>query len=97
MCPPAPTPPTIPLERRSTEDADDPAAARGSPPPPAPGQVRGVLVYHRPASRRKLSVRWRPDAQLVDVSYFDLDENERGELGKKGPRRVWEEGGTEGD
>ncbi|KAF0311560.1 Serine/threonine-protein phosphatase 1 regulatory subunit 10 [Amphibalanus amphitrite] len=69
----APTPPTIPLERRPSEAEPEPRAS----PPREPGQPRGVLVYHRPAARRKLSVRWRPDNQLVDVSYFDLDENER--------------------
>lgn len=56
--------PTIPLERRAPEET---------------GQRRGALVYHRSSSRRKLSVSWKPERDLVAVQYFEMDENERGE------------------
>ncbi|XP_037078701.1 nucleolar protein dao-5-like [Pollicipes pollicipes] len=75
----APTP-TIPLERsaEATEAAPKPAQApAAAADASAAGELKGVLVYHRPANRRQLSVHWRPDATLVDVSYFDLDETER--------------------
>lgn len=46
---------------------------------PDPGTVRGVLVYHRPADRRRKSVKWRQEDDLQEVFYFEMDETERGE------------------
>lgn len=71
-----PAPATIPLERLPSVDGDSstPTTATSGP---TSGGPRGVLVLHRSPGKKRRSVTWRPDSQLVDVSYFELNENER--------------------
>lgn len=44
--------------------------------PLAPGEVKGVLVYHR-VNRRKKKVRWVEDENIKQIRFFELDETER--------------------
>ncbi|XP_069165553.1 serine-rich adhesin for platelets-like isoform X1 [Procambarus clarkii] len=39
--------------------------------------IRSVLVYHRPATRKKKAVKWKTEDDLKEVFYFELDETER--------------------
>lgn len=44
---------------------------------PMPDSIRSVLVYHRPASRKKKVVKWKTEDDLKEVFLFELDETER--------------------
>ncbi|XP_022900944.2 serine/threonine-protein phosphatase 1 regulatory subunit 10-like isoform X1 [Onthophagus taurus] len=41
-----------------------------------PTELRGVLVHVKKKGPKR-SIRWKPDAELVEVQYFELDETER--------------------
>ncbi|GBP11889.1 hypothetical protein EVAR_74523_1 [Eumeta japonica] len=38
--------------------------------------LKGVLTYHKKKGPKK-SIRWKPDSELEDIQYFELDETER--------------------
>ena len=42
-----------------------------------PREVKGILVYHRGRDKRNKSITWKPDADIVAIKYFELDEGER--------------------
>jgi hypothetical protein len=64
----APTPPVEGL----VEEPSEPSELKSSDP------TKGVLVIHRSIERKKKSVRFRSDDELVSIQYFELDETERG-------------------
>ncbi|RXG58986.1 Serine/threonine-protein phosphatase 1 regulatory subunit 10 [Armadillidium vulgare] len=39
--------------------------------------LKGVLVYHRPQSKKKKGVKWKAEADLKEVFFFPMDETER--------------------
>ncbi|XP_063223348.1 serine/threonine-protein phosphatase 1 regulatory subunit 10-like isoform X2 [Bacillus rossius redtenbacheri] len=43
----------------------------------APRACKGVLVYHKVHKGPKKSVHWKPEKELIDVQFFELDETER--------------------
>jgi hypothetical protein len=46
-----------------------------------PREVRGILVVAR-GSRRRGRIQWRPDAELVETHYFEMDDTERANVWK---------------
>ncbi|XP_032529561.2 serine/threonine-protein phosphatase 1 regulatory subunit 10-like [Danaus plexippus] len=38
--------------------------------------IKGVLCYHKRKGPKK-SIRWKPDSELEEIQYFELDETER--------------------
>ena len=39
-----------------------------------PGEVKRILVNHRGKGKRNQAIKWKSDAKLVDVKYFEMDE-----------------------
>ena len=70
------------------EGAEDEAGRRAATPTPASGDAaegvatpRSALVLHSQMKRRtRKSLQWRPDDELEQHHYFELDETERGDF-----------------
>ena len=46
-----------------------------------PREVRGILVLVK-GKKTKKSIQWRPESNLVEVNYFEMDDNERANVFK---------------
>lgn len=59
------------------ESDEKPETTTYEPPPKVekPG-IKGVLLYAKKKGPKR-SIKWKPDNELVDVQYFELDETER--------------------
>ena len=46
-----------------------------------PREVRGILVLVK-GKKTKKSIQWRSESNLVEVNYFEMDDNERANVFK---------------
>ncbi|KAF5298402.1 hypothetical protein FQR65_LT01180 [Abscondita terminalis] len=60
----------IPTPTEATAEEEDIPRTKNS------NGLKGVLVYVRRKGPKK-SIKWKPDEELVDIQYFELDETER--------------------
>lgn len=47
-----------------------------------PREVKGILVYHRGKDKRNKKIRFKDGSDLVSISYFEMDEDERCNVNK---------------
>jgi len=58
----------------TSENGDE--LAFSEPTSDLPREVRGILVYVK-GSKAKKKIQWKPEGQLVEIEYFEMDETER--------------------
>ena len=66
-------------KKEGSDSEEDKESDKGSD---GPREVKGILVYHRGKGKRNKAIKWKAEAKLVDVRYFDMDEDERVNVNK---------------
>lgn len=63
--------------KEEVPEVEEPEIVRGPGIGCGPDGPHGVLVHPNIPRRKKRPIRWRPDEELTEIRFFELDENER--------------------